>query len=250
MITFDVENNPDSSTTGGGDPSGGGGGGGANDNAPMGWSAELRPNPGGAGGSDSPWARDDTNTNTNGGGNRRAPREPRMFRDNALTQLPASLAAGILARRAASLLLAPLEGASVCQVARLWCRARGLPTAGVLWDPVWLWWPFAWRRGGGGRGFFGGLGFFGGGWGFTLGAAGFSLNSVVSLVGLELVHTLFDACMWCSVPLIVSRYLLPWEEWERRMKAEEAREQARLQLQMDRTVEEGLRALTVAEGVV
>lgn len=223
LISFDVENHPESSTTGDLSSAAVANDASNNANAPPGvWSAELRPNPAGGGGffgdSDSPWRDGD---DTNGSGNNRRPPRPRMFRDNALTQLPASLAAGILARRASSLLLAPLEGASMRQVAWLWCRARGMPTAGVLWEPLWFW-PFAWRRGAG-RWF---------GWELATGA-GFSLTSMVSLVGLELVHTLFDACLWCSVPLIVKRSLISEEEWDRRVKAEEAREQAAMHQQID-----------------
>ncbi|CAN8095847.1 unnamed protein product [Discula destructiva] len=195
LISFDVENNPENP-----DPS--------NDaNIPPGvWSAELRPNPG----SDSLTGRD----GDDGAGGAKRQSRPRLYRDNALTQLPAGLAAGIVARRVSSLLLAPLEAASLRQVAWLWCQSRGIPTDG-LWEPVWFW-PFVWRRGGRFLG-----------WDLGL-EAGFSLESAVSLVGLELVHFLFLSTLWSSVPLIVSRYLMSDDEWVKRQKAAEQRERARL----------------------
>lgn len=198
LISFDVENHPENL-----DPS---------SDAPGVWSAELRPNPG----SDSPSGRDGED---GAGGSRRQPRPP-MYRDNVLTQLPASLAAGIMAHRASSLMLAPLEAASLRQVAWLWCQSHGRITDG-LFDPVWFW-PLVWRRN---QGFHG--------WNIDFGAVGFTVGSVVSLVGLEMIHLLFDACLWSSVPFIVSRYLFSDEEWEKRQRTKEQREQARLQQQMD-----------------
>lgn len=197
LISFDVENNPDNP-----DP---------NDaNIPPGvWSAELRPNPG----NDSPNGRDGED-----GAAKRAS-SLRMYRDNTLTQLPASIAAGIMARRASSIMLAPLEASALRQIAWLWCQAGKMPT-GRLWEPMWFW-PFVWR--GAGESFFG--------WSLDLGA-GFSLGSAVNLVGVELAYLLFDACLWGLVPLAVSRYLVSEEEWEKRHKAAEQREQAQqLQLQ-------------------
>lgn len=188
LISFDVENNHENP-----DPT--------NDNIPPGvWSAELRPNPG----SDSPTCRD----GEDGAGARRRAGQ-RVYRDNALTQLPANVAAGVLARRLASLLLAPLEASSLREAALSWCRARGLPTTG-LWEPVWFW-PFVT---GGGR------------VGFRLDfGAGFSMGSLVNYVGLELVHLLFDACLWSLIPLAVSRYMMSDEEWEKQQKEAERREQ-------------------------
>lgn len=196
LISFDVENNPDNP-----DP---------NDvNIPPGvWSAELRPNPG----NDSPNGRDGED------GSSKRNSSLRMYRDNALTQLPASIAAGILARRASSIILAPLEASALRQVAWLWCQARGMPTS-RLWEPVWFW-PFVWRAARGG--------FFG--WSFDLGA-GFSLGSAVNFIGLEIVYLLFDASLWSLIPLTVSRYLISEEEWEKRQKAAEQREQTQQQQQ-------------------
>lgn len=198
LISFDVENNPDNP-----DP---------NDaNIPPGvWSAELRPNPG----NDSPNGRD--------GEDGAAKRTPplRMYRDNALTQLPASIAAGILARRVSSLMLAPLEASALRQVAWSWCQARGMSTA-RLWEPVWFW-PFVWRTA---RNSYSG-------WSLDLGA-GFSLGSAVNFVGLELVNLLFDACLWGFIPLAVSRYLISEEEWATRQKEAERTEQAQPQPQQE-----------------
>ncbi|KAJ4388724.1 hypothetical protein N0V93_006183 [Gnomoniopsis smithogilvyi] len=194
LISFDVENNPDNP-----DP---------NDaNIPPGvWSAELRPNPG----------NDSSNGRDGEDGPAKRASSSRMYRDNALTQLPASIAAGILARRASSILLAPLEASSLREIAWLWCRARGMSTS-RLWEPVWFW-PFVWR--GSHEGFFG--------WTLDLGA-GFSFGSAINFVGLELTYLLFDACLWSLIPLTVSRYLISEEEWEKRQKAAEQREQAQQQ---------------------
>lgn len=189
LISFDVENNPDNP-----DP--------ANDsNIPPGvWSAELRPNPG----NDSPLGRDGDDSAVRS-------REPaRVYRDNALTQLPASIAAAILARRASSVLLAGLEASAMREVAWLWCRARGMSTEG-LWEPAWLW-PFV--LGGGAR-----FGFR-----FDL-SAGFSLGSLANLVSLEIVHLLFDAALWGIIPFTVTRYFISDEEWEKTQKEAESGEQ-------------------------
>ncbi|KAJ4417422.1 hypothetical protein N0V82_006189 [Gnomoniopsis sp. IMI 355080] len=196
LISFDVENNPDNP-----DP---------NDaNIPPGvWSAELRPNPS----NDSPSGRDGED------GSAKRSSSLRMYRDNALTQLPATIAAGILARRASSILLAPLEASSLREIAWLWCRARGMSTS-RLWEPVWFW-PFVWRSTR--EGFFG--------WTFDLGA-GFSFGSAVNFVGLELAYLLIDTSLWSLIPLTVSRYLISEEEWEKRHKAAEQREQAQQQQQ-------------------
>lgn len=185
LISFDVENNPENP-----DPT--------NDsNIPPGvWSAELRPNPG----NDSPGGRDGDDAT-----GARTRQTARVYRDNALTQLPASIAAGILARRISSVLLAGLEASAMREVALLWCQTRGLSTDGI-WEPVWLW-PLA--IGGGSR--------FGISFDF---GAGFSLGSLVNFVGLEIVHLLFDTCLWAPVPLIVSKYLISDEEWEKRQKKE------------------------------
>lgn len=198
LISFDVENNPDNP-----DP---------NDaNIPPGvWSAELRPNPG----NDSPNGREGED-----GAVKRTP-PPRMYRDNALTQLPANFAAGILARRVSSIMLAPLEASALRQVAWSWCRARGLSTD-RLWEPVWNW-PLVWRS----------LRESAFGWSFDPGA-GFSLGSAVNLIALELVHLLFDACLWSAIPLVVSHYLVSEEQWEKRQKAAEQREQAQQQQRTD-----------------
>lgn len=182
LISFDVENNPDNP-----DP-------GNDNNMPPGgiWSAELRPNPGndsmGAGeayGRDGDIAR----------------RPSKVYRDNTLTQLPASIAAGVLARRISSLLLAPLEASAMRQIARLWCHARGWQTNG-LWEPVWFW-PLTFNR----RSRFG----------FNLAfGSGFSSNSLLNFVGLEAIHLLVDACLWGYIPFVVSQHLVSDEEWERR----------------------------------
>lgn len=185
LISFDVENNPDS-----GDLT-------ADSNLPPGvWSAELRPNPG----NDSPIA-----AGAGGGAQRQ---DTPIYRDNALTQLPATIAAGIVARRAASIMMAPLEASAMRQVAALWCHARGWETAG-LWEAVWFW-PFVRRAGR-----------------ITLDwGAGFSLKSGVNFLGLELVHLLVDACLWGFIPLAVSRYMISDEDWEKREKEEQQQQQS------------------------
>lgn len=184
LISFDVENNPENP-----DPSN-------DNNMPPGgvWSAELRPNPGNdpMGGSDG-HGRD-------GDGVRRP---LKVFRDNALTQLPASIAAGVLARRISSVMLAPLEASAMRQIAWLWCLARGWPTE-TLWEPVWFWPLTLDRRAR--------LGFsidFG---------AGFSFHSLINFVGLEAIHLMVDACLWGYIPFVVSKHLISDEEWEKRRK--------------------------------
>ncbi|KAK2602805.1 hypothetical protein N8I77_009310 [Diaporthe amygdali] len=160
LISFDVENNPENP-----DP---------NDaNIPPGvWSAELRPNPGnesqGAGGGD----RD---------GEERSRRPPRLYRDNALTRLPATLAADMLARRAASLLLAPMEAMVLRNIAECWCRPRGMSTAG-LW--------------------------------------GFSRGMILNLLAVEIVHFLVDADMWASISMVSNEFVLSSAEWEKMQKEE------------------------------
>lgn len=193
LISFDVENNPDNP-----DPT-------SDSNIPPGvWSAELRPNPG----NDSPLGRDGED------GAARSRQPARLYRDNALTQLPASIAAGVLARRVSSVMLAGLEASAMREVAWLWCQARGMSTEG-LWEPVWLW-PFV--LGGGAR------------FGFRLDfGAGFSLGSLINIVGLEIIHLLFDASLWSIIPFAVSRYLISDEEWEKRQKEAEGREQQQQQ---------------------
>lgn len=180
LISFDVENNPENADLT------------SDSNLPPGvWSAELRPNPG----NDSPHGRD-------GDDNVARSRQPtRVYRDNVLTQLPANIAAGILARHATSVLLAGLEASAMREVSWLWCQARGMSTVG-LWEPVWLW-PFVLR---GGSQF---------GFRFDFGA-GFSLGSLINFLGLEIVHLLFDASLWSLIPPLVSRYILSDEEWEKR----------------------------------
>lgn len=184
LISFDVENNPDNP-----DPSN-------DNNMPPGgiWSAELRPNPGndpmGVG---EGYGRD-------GDGARRS---PKVYRDNALTQLPASIAAGVLARRISSILLAPLEASAMRQIAWLWCLARGWPTD-TLWKPVWFW-PLTYNR----RARFG----------FNIDfVSGFSFHSLINFVGLEAIHLLVDACLWGYIPFVVSKHLISDEEWERKRK--------------------------------
>lgn len=206
LISFDVENNPDNP-----DPTNDG-------NMPPGvWSAELRPNPG----NDSPLARD----GDDGGARSRQP--ARVYRDNALTQLSASIAAGVLARRVSSLLLAGLEASALREIAWHWCRARGMPTD-ALWEPVWFW-PFV--AGAGSR------------FGFKLDfGAAFSLGSLANLVGLEEVHFLIDVCLWGIVPLVASRYLVSEEDWDKRQKekgAEEHRDQQQQQQQQLERAPEG-----------
>lgn len=202
LISFDVENNPDNS-----DPT-------SDSNIPPGvWSAELRPNPG----NDSPLGRDGED------GVARPRQAARLYRDNTLTQLPASIAAGILARRISSVLLAGLEASAMREVAGLWCRARGMSTDG-LWEPVWLW-PFVLGNGAG------------------LGSrldfrAGFSLGSLVNFIGLEVVQLLFDASLWAVIPFAVSRHLLSDEEWEKKQKDAERREQEDQQQQQSIGVSE------------
>lgn len=196
LISFDVENNPDNP-----DPT--------NDsNIPPGvWSAELRPNPG----NDSPLGRDGDD------GAARSRQPARMYRDNALTQLPASIAAGILARRVSSVLLAGLEASAMREVAGLWCRARGVSADG-LWEPIWFW-PFV--LGGGAH------------FGFRLDfGAGFSLGALINFVGLEAAHLLFDASLWTIIPFAVSRYLVSDEEWEKGLQEAERREQQQQQQQI------------------
>lgn len=176
LISFDVENNPENP-----DP---------NDaNMPPGvWSAELRPNPGnesqggGAGGG--------------GGGDRdgddRSRRPPRLYRDNALTRLPATLAADMLARRAASLLLAPFEAMVLRNIAESWCRPRGLSTAG-LW--------------------------------------GFSRGMVLNLLAVEIVHFLFDTDSWAAISMVSSEFVVSSAEWEKMQKEEHERAQREQQQQ-------------------
>lgn len=200
LISFDVENNPDNP-----DPT--------NDsNIPPGvWSAELRPNPG----NDSPL---DGRDGDDGGGGTRPRQAARVYRDNALTQLSASVAAGILARRVSSVLLAPFEASALREIARLWCQARGIPTD-ALWEPAWFY-PFVIGRGAR----------FGLGLDFSV---PFSLGSLANLVGLEEVHFLIDACLWGIIPLVASRYFISEEEWDKRQKEKEA-EERREQQQFDR----------------
>lgn len=167
LISFDVENNPENP-----DP---------NDaNIPPGvWSAELRPNPGnesqGGGGGGVGGDRD---------GEDRPRRPPRLYRDNALTRLPATLAADMLARRAASLLLAPMEAMVLGNIAETWCLPRGLSTA-AMW--------------------------------------GFSRGTVLNLLGVEIVHFLVDADMWASISMVSNEFVVSSAEWEKMQKEEQER---------------------------
>ncbi|KKY37700.1 hypothetical protein UCDDA912_g02294 [Diaporthe ampelina] len=176
LISFDVENNPENP-----DP---------NDaNIPPGvWSAELRPNPGnesqgGGGGAGGGGDRD---------GEDRSRRPPRLYRDNALTRLPATLAADMLARRAASLLLAPMEAMVLRNIAESWCRPRGLSTAG-LW--------------------------------------GFSRGMVLNLFAVEMVHFLFDSDTWAAVSMVSNEFVMSSAEWEKMKKEEQERAQREQQQQ-------------------
>lgn len=191
LISFDVENNPDNP-----DPT-------SDSNMPPGgvWSAELRPNPG----NDSSGGGDGYGRDGDGG-----KRPPKVYRDNILTQLPASIAAGILARRVSTILLAPLEASSMREIAWLWCRSRGWSTE-ALWEPVWFW-PLTLS----GRSRFG--------FRFDLGA-GFSFGSAINFIGLEISHLLFDAFLWGYIPLVVSKHLISDEEWEKRQNEAERRAQ-------------------------
>ncbi|POS69741.1 hypothetical protein DHEL01_v211865 [Diaporthe helianthi] len=170
LISFDVENNPENP-----DP---------NDaNIPPGvWSAELRPNPGnesqgGGGGAGGAGDRD---------GQDRSRRSPRVYRDSALTRLPATLAADMLARHAASLLLAPMEAVVLRYIAKSWCRPRRLSTAGI---------------------------------------GGFSGRMVLTLVAVEIVHFLFDADMWAPISMVSNEFVVSSAEWEKLQKEEQEREQ-------------------------
>lgn len=169
LISFDVENNPENP-----DP---------NDaNIPPGvWSAELRPNPGnesqGGGGGGGGGDRD---------GDDRSRRAPRLYRDTSLTRLPATMAADILARRAASLLLAPLEAMVLRKIAESWCRPRGLSTAG-LW--------------------------------------GFSWGMVLNLVAVEIVHFLLDGESWAAISTVSNEFVVSSAEWEKMQKEEQERAQ-------------------------
>lgn len=179
LISFDVENNPENP-----DP---------NDaNIPPGvWSAELRPNPGnesqgGGGGTGGAGDRD---------GEDRSRRSKRLYRDNALTRLPATLAADMLARRAASLLLSPLEAMVLRNIAESWCRPRGLPTAGM---------------------------------------GGFSRGMVLNLLAVEIIHFLFDADSWASISMVSNGFVLSSVEWEKLQKEGQEREQREQQQPEDR----------------
>lgn len=176
LISFDVENNPENP-----DP---------NDaNIPPGvWSAELRPNPGnesqgGGGGGGGGGDRD---------GDDRSRRAPRLYRDNSLTRLPATMAADMLARRAASLLLAPMEALVLRNIAENWCRPRGLSTAG-LW--------------------------------------GFSRGMVLNLLAVEIVHFLFDAESWAAISTVSNEFVVSSAEWEKMQKEEQERAQREQQQQ-------------------
>lgn len=181
LISFDVENNPENP-----DP---------NDaNVPQGlWSAELRPNPGnesqgGGGGAGGAGDRD---------GDDRPRRSPRLYRDNDLTRLPATLAADMLARRAASLLLAPMEAMVLRYIAECWCRPRGLSTA---------------SRG------------------------GFSRGVMLNLLAVEIVHFLFDADLWASISMISNEFVVSPAEWEKLQKEEQERQQRQQQQPEERAV--------------
>lgn len=176
LISFDVENNPENP-----DP---------NDaNMPPGvWSAELRPNPGnesqgGGGGGGGGGDRD---------GDDRSRRAPRLYRDNALTRLPATLAADMLARRAASLMLAPFEALILRKIAESWCLPRGLSTAG-LW--------------------------------------GFSRGMVLNLLAVEIVHFLLDSNSWAIISMVSNEFVVSSAEWEKMQKEEQERAQREQQQQ-------------------
>lgn len=174
LISFDVENNPENP-----DP---------NDaNIPPGvWSAELRPNPG----------NESQGGGSGGGGDRdgddRSRRSPRLYRDNSLTRLPATLAADMLARRAASFLLAPMEAMVLKNIAESWCRPRGLSTAGM--------------------------------WGFSWGI-------VLKLYAVEIVHFLCDAEHWAAISMLSQEYVVSSAEWEKMQKEEQERAQREQQQQ-------------------
>lgn len=133
-------------------------------NTPGVWSAELRPNP-------------------VDGGRPGGQREP-VYRETALTRLPAVLATDVLAITPARLLMTPLAALVWPRLARPYMARLGLPLEGVVHGPG-LFAPFA------GRG-------------------------LVNLLGLELLLAVLHGEAWAAVMLVAERFRFSEEEWNER----------------------------------
>ncbi|GAB1314190.1 ER-bound oxygenase mpaB/mpaB'/Rubber oxygenase catalytic domain-containing protein [Madurella fahalii] len=144
-----------------------------NSNTPNLWSAELRPNL-----ADS--------SRPSGGSPSDGPETP-VYRENALTRLPAVLATDVLAITPARLLMTPFAGAVWLRLARPYMARMGLSLAGVRDDAA--------------------VGFF---WTF---AGPLGRRAVVNLLGLELLLAVLQGEAWSLMMLVAERFRYSREEW-------------------------------------
>lgn len=144
-----------------------------NNNTPNLWSAELRPNL-----ADS--SRPSDGSASDG-------QETPLYRENALTRLPAVLATDVLAITPARLLMTPFAGAVWLRLARPYMARMGMSLAGVRGDAA--------------------VGFF---WTF---AGPLGRRAVVNLLGLELLLAVVQGEAWSLMMLVAERFRYSREEW-------------------------------------
>ncbi|KXX73219.1 hypothetical protein MMYC01_205132 [Madurella mycetomatis] len=146
---------------------------GNNNNTPNLWSAELRPNL--------------ADSSRPSGGSPSDGQEIPLYRENALTRLPAVLATDVLAITPARLLMTPFAGAVWLRLARPYMARMGMSLASVRDDAA--------------------VGFF---WTFT---APLGRRAVVNLLGLELLLAVVQGEAWSLMMLVAERFRYSREEW-------------------------------------
>lgn len=131
----------------------------SSDTPPGVWSAELRPNV---------------------VGDRGPARTEPVYRETALTQLPAIIATDILTNVAMLLVTAPLEATVLRSLARSFRLARGLPL-GHIYTPSLL--------------------------------DNLSWTAVTNILGLEVIHLCMGGDLWAMMTMLAQHYRVPSEEW-------------------------------------
>ncbi|KAK3308800.1 uncharacterized protein B0T15DRAFT_118935 [Chaetomium strumarium] len=134
------------------------------------WSAELRPN-----------LLDSSGGRPAGSGGQQEP----VYRETALTRLPAVLAAEMLAIIPARLLLAPFASLVWTKLARSYMARQGLSLDG-MWSGAGLWWGMHSGRG------------------------------LVNLLGLELLFAVMQGEAWALVMFVAEMYRYTEDEWNER----------------------------------
>ncbi|KAK4239651.1 hypothetical protein C8A03DRAFT_13972 [Achaetomium macrosporum] len=134
------------------------------------WSAELRPN-----------LLDSSGGRPAGSGGQHEP----VYRETALTRLPAMLAAEMLALIPARLLLAPFASLVWTRLARSYMARQGMSLDGV-WSGAGLWWGMHSTRG------------------------------LVNLLGLELLFAVLQGEAWAMVMLVAEMFRYSEDEWNER----------------------------------